>query len=307
MGIFKKLFDPKKENTDSYSSEITKRIEGFSEAVETSIHRSFDGMRFTFRCECAPGSTPPFIERIDQALHILPDHSNALFAKSEAHFAILDEKTGRLYQDKTLAINPNHFDAKMRQKHPEWTNMFAYPGWDEKAQRMPEVSLSVQTSLNNVLQIVREGLRLISAIFVPIAANDLPGKIVWAKWQPIWVKAEGGVAFFHYVIFKVEEYDKPACLEFMVNPYPYHPPLSLNGYWLLQRLCLEDYVWIVFNDGEKVLFNRKFDLTDSLKSDLKKTMKALSSLKSDEDSLSLFSSAVRFHQQNYDLDKLTKV
>ncbi|OEU66713.1 MAG: hypothetical protein BA863_03815 [Desulfovibrio sp. S3730MH75] len=285
------------------SSDVIKQIEEIFRAIDSSIQREYSNMAFNFWCEFDSGSSPPFIKQIDDLMKSVPNDPDVLFLKSEAHFAIMDGEIGLKYQKRTLDIDPDHFDAKMRSRYPEWLNVFVYPGWYDNIKSVPAISLTIQQE-NNMLQVVRDGLKVSMLVLVTIPADDLPGKIVDANWKPIWVNTKNGVAFFYYVVFKVSKIDKPAWLEFMIDPYPFDIPRSLDGYWLVQRLCRQDHIWIAFNDGEKLLYNKKCLFTVSEKSNFNKMKKHMSNLKRDNDSHAKFISAVQFHQHNYDPDSL---
>ncbi|MGV8073259.1 MAG: ankyrin repeat domain-containing protein [Syntrophobacteraceae bacterium] len=288
-----------------YTNETKKRIEQFSMAADAAISRSFKNKAFNLHSEIEAGTVPSFIKQLDVLLEEYPDDEDILFAESEAHVAMMDGERGSAYLEKVLAVNSDHFDAKMRRDCPEWVNIFAYPGWYDGIKSVPEITLAVQNE-TNILQLVRDGLTVSPVALVPINADDLPGKIVDAKWRPVWVNSKAGAAFFHYVLFKVEDYDKPGLLEYMVFPYPFDVPRPMDGYWLLERLCRQDRVWIAFNDGEKILYNKKYAFEASEKSNLDIIRKDLKELNRDDESMAKFSAAVQIHQMGSDMDSLSK-
>ncbi len=298
-------FQKPKRSEANNSARTIKKIEEICRSIDLTIKRKYSNITFSFGSVFDVGLKHPLIMQLDDLLEAFPDDPDILFSKSEVHFANRDEEIGLEFQKKTLEIRGDHFDAGMRKDHPEWVNMCAYPGWYRDMITVPEISLSMQKA-GNILQLARDGLKVSLLALFPVYASDLPGKIVDAKWKPVWIHSETGAAFFHYVVFKVQEYDKPAWLEYIINPYPFDVSRSLDGYWLLQRLCRETSVWIAFNDGEKVLYNKRFLFASSERSVLDKMRGDLNKLIRTEESDAKFSSAIQFHQKSFNTDSLLK-
>jgi hypothetical protein len=291
-------------DTSHYSRDALKHIQKVSKIADSFFERRFEDMGISTTCEFEIGVAPPLIQELNRTVELLPDDPGLLFAKSEAYFAIMDEEKGLEYQNKTLAACPNHFDAKMRQMtESTWNHMYVYPGWYSDIKIVPDIMLTLQ-EFKNTLQIVRDGIGLSLAVLIPTPGDEMPNKIIDAKWKPIWVSNTQGSAFFHYVLFKLQNNDQPYFQELMIDPYPFSTPRPLDGYWILKRLCQLNSVWIVFNDGGKVLFNKKYDFPKTVSSELRTVKKKIDGLKVVEDHQERFTRAVHSHMEESDINEI---
>lgn len=253
------------------------------------------------QCSHTLGTEPPIVSTIEKALEIAPNDPDLLFAKSEAYCLILDNKRSQEVRRKVLAIAPDHFDANMREKHfQQWDHMFCYPGWYESTTVVPSVMLELQQE-GKPVQIVRDGLKLTLAILMPTSRDQFPKRILESRWKPLLAETPFGPIFVHYLMLKP---DRGAIhrQELMISPYPVKPVHPRHGNWLIHRFCNVSSIFLAFNDGKEVLYNRRYVFPPKLREELASIEKKLHALKLPPDHERRAQSAVNWYMQNSNID-----
>ena len=235
-----------------------------SKIAENLIKRTYTERSIMARTSLRMGEETPLLKAVDKILDIDPDNPVYLFAKSEAFYASMDGENGQLFREKTLEKDPDHFDARMRERHFEmWDGIYSYHAWDEEVARLPKMVLAMQDEGMN-LQIVRNGLELVNMVIIPASIATFPDNIVDFQWKPVWVDTPYGPVFEHYAMLKLSS-GKILRNELSLSPYPLEPVHQRHGDMLIRRFCETDRVFIVFNDGVKPLFNKEYRFPEALK------------------------------------------
>ena len=305
MGIFKNLFAVKDTELTSVDPEINKLIDEASRIADEIIKREFVGGKIITTSTVEFGSETPLTKALDRVLELEPDNADFLFAKAEAHYARLDGETGLEYINKTLAVDPDHFDANMLATHyKNWDHLFAYYSWGEKNLTLPDMMFNLLSTRNESAQIIRDRLKLSIAVLVPTTQMQMShNNIVEAKWIPFWIETPYGPLFAHYCLFKMksgEIFRSEQCM----SVYPITPIHPRTGYWLIHRFCELKDIFICYVDDNKVLFNRRYLFPKSLIPQLAKIKDKLSKIKLPSDHDTLFKQAIQWYMNNSNLDDI---
>jgi len=243
------------------------------------------------------------VASIDKALALAPNDPDILFAKSEALEAGMQGESAQQIRRRALAIAPEHFDARMREEHyQEWSNLFTNPGWSEDMQKVPEVMLGWQQD-GVPMQIIRDGLKLTLAILQPASREHFPSHIPGFRWKPLWVETPDGPLFAHYVMLDLGG-GRINRDELLLSPYPVTPVGSRNGDWLVRRACNVESLFLVYNDGEDVLFNKRFIFKKPLRRPLRSIAEQHQKLPYTPDHLERFQNAAKWYMQNSSPDDI---
>ncbi len=279
-------------------------IDEASRIADQAIDRSYAGsyllnLKFMVTKD---GPSFPLITAIDEVLRIAPYEPDYLFAKAEAHSLLRDDETGRRLRREVLRLNPNHFDAYMREKHfQHWENIFTYPGWSVHQAKVPPVMLAIQQTGQNV-QIVRDGLGLTLAVMHQVRRDNFPPQIDDARWRPFWVETPFGPIFPHYSMFKHPNgiYRQ----EFALNPYPLPKVHQRNGDWLIRRFCEVRDVFLVVNDGEDVIYNCGFHYPTWLCGELRSVKTKLEGMSFPQDYGQRFQRSMEWYMSKSNIDAI---
>ena len=250
------------------------------------------------------GDETPLIKAIDEILDIDPDNPVYLFAKSEAFYACMDGEKGQLFRKRVLEKDPDHFDARMREGHfDRWDGIYSYHSWDEQMTRIPDMVLAMQQE-GMGLQIIRNGLELINMVIIPTSRATFPADIVDYQWKPVWVDTPYGPVFEHYAMLKLHS-GKILRNELSISPYPLEPVHQRNGDMLIQRFCETNRVFIVFNDGPDVLFNKAYRFPAALKPSLSDIKNKCLKVQSVTDAGTRFQQAAQWYMSHSNLDGIS--
>jgi hypothetical protein len=283
--------------------ELAKRIEEASRIADESIDRQFIDGSIQTSSTVEFGSESDLTQAIDRVLELDPKNPDYLFAKSEAHYARLDGETGQAFRRKVLALNPNHFDAQMRERYFEnWDHLFSYPGWSEQTQSVPRIMLSVQEA-GNPVQIARDGIKPTVVVLLPSERSDFPNDVVDVHWKPIWIDSPYGPVFEHYVMLELVtgEIRKQ---ELAICPYPMCFVHPRHGDWLIRRFTHLDSVFIAFNEGIEVIFNQEYDFPPSLYGELHRIRTEVDRVEFDSNYEARFQAASQWYMENSSLDDI---
>jgi hypothetical protein len=300
------LFSPKKNSPVEANPEINNLIQEASRIADQTIGRSYVGGTYLLNLGfkvTKEGRSFPLINVIDEILRLAPDEPDFLFAKAETYSIILDDETGQQLRREVLRLNPNHFDAYMREQYfKRWENIFTYPSWNVERKKILPIMLAIQKD-GGYVQIVRDGLKLTLIVLHEKNRENFPPEIVDAQWKPLWVETPFGPVFTHYVMFKLPN-DKIYRQEFSLNPYPLPEIHQRNGYWLIRRVCEICGIYIVVNDGEDIIHNSYFAYSDSTQSILASVKQELAKITFIKEHDTRFKNGMEWYVQNSDIEKI---
>ncbi len=306
MGILDKFFRKNNNQPKENNSEISRLIAQASSFADQAIKRSYAGaylLDLTFGVTKEKRSFP-LLEIIDRILQLSPDNPNFLFAKAETHSLLRDDETGQRLRRQVLKLNPDHFDASMREQYfKNWENIFTYPGWNINTAKMLTVMQSVQRTGGQFVQIVRDGLSLTLAILLQVNRNNFPQEIVDARWKPLWVDTPYGPIFVHYIMFKLPN-GKIYRQEYSLSPYPLPNINQRQGNWLIRRFCEVDSIFLVVNDNDDVIFNFRFTYPKSVRATLESVKQKLEHTTLVENHSAHLQKAMQWYMQNSDIEKI---
>lgn len=301
-GIIKDSNDSKETKTEKYpiysdkhiaAKEIMEVEKDFTQSVKISIHGSQTLTSF---------NTIIYLrikEILDRVIDKDFDNPDLFYARASLHYLALQGKDGMEDRDKCLSLCPEHLDANMHKKHFNiWNNIFEINGWDETQKEIPDLmKYNVENGL--VAQVVRNNLRIAIAIVLPLSKVNLTG-CNKMRWELKWVKTPHGKIAAHYLFF-----DSGKFAEFFIPSIQEHTPEQRmnHSYWLLRRLALETYCFIVISDGNKVVRNEKYIFPSNLILTLKSMGKDI--LQGDTvSSISAYQMATQWYMNNSDINDL---
>lgn len=303
MGIFSKLFGGKQEKSGQPDREVRRLADEASRVADEVIDRKYVSGSIMTNYTFDVGTELPLIKIVDRIVELAPENPDFLFAKSEAHYLQADGEIGQEYRQKTLEFAPDHFDANMRHEyHQQWENLFHHPGWSEQSKTVPAVMLTAQSE-GIAVQIVRDSLTLTLAILIQLSREQFSSSGVDSKWKPLWVETPHGPVFEHYVLLKMPT-GYIGKVENALSPYPIEPVLPRHGNWLLRRFCEVESIFIVVNDQESVIYNKRYEFPVPLKSTLKDIKLKLGEVTLPHDWRQKYQSAVQWYEQNSNLDDI---
>ena len=305
MGIFRKLFGGKVQQSGQSDpdSEVRRLADEASRLADEVINREYVGGSIMTNYAFTAGSETPLIKAVDKIIELAPEDPDFLFAKSEAHYMQADGETGQEYRKKTLAVAPNHFDANMRQEYHEgWANIFHYPCWSEQSKTVPAMMLALQ-SKGNVVQTVRDGLKLTIVILIPASQAEFPSNVIDSNWKPLWVQTPHGPVFEHYALLKLST-GFIRKHEYILAPYPVEPIHPRHGNWLIRRFCEVESIFIGFNDEANVIYNKRYVFPKPLRDMLKDVKSRLGELHLPQDYKRKYELAAQWYMQNSNLDDI---
>ncbi len=305
MGILKKLFGNKHQEQQVYDPEVNKLVDKASHIADEIIDRKFVDGRIMTTSTVEMGSETPLTKAIDRVLELEPNNPDFLFAKAEAHYARMDGETGMEFIKKTLEVDPNHFDANMLTNHWEnWDHLFSYCGWWEETKILPDMMFNLLSTRGESVQIVRDGLKLSIAVLVPTTQMQIPAnEIAESKWIPFWIDTPHGPLFVHYSLFKLksgEIWRSEGC----TSVYPIMPIHQRTGYWLIRRIFELESIFVCYVNGNKVLYNRRYNFPKTLFPKLKEIKKKLSNIELPLDYDTKFKQAAQWYMNNSNLDDI---
>lgn len=303
MSFLRKLFGGEQQKSGQSDREIRRRADEASRVADEMIDRKYVGGSIISSSTFESGSESPLTKAVDRVLELAPEDPDFLFAKSEAHYARADGETGQEYRRRTLAVAPDHFDANMRQNYGgQWPNLFnEYSGWSEQSKTVPQVMLAVQSA--GAVQIVRDGLALSLAILIQQSREQFPSSGVESQWKPLWVETPHGPVFEHYVLLKLPT-GFIGKQEYTLCPYPIEPVHPRQGNWLIRRFCEVESIFIIINDKEDVIYNKRYTFPESLKSTLKDIKLKLREVPLPHDWKQKYQLSVQWYEQNSNLDDI---
>jgi hypothetical protein len=289
-------------NADLRVRELEQKASRLADQV---IDRSYAGaylLNLTFGVT-KEGRSFPLIDAIDKLLQITPHDPDVLFAKAEIYSLLRDDETGQRLRREVLRLEPNHFDAYMREQHfRDWENIFTYPGWSEDMTKVPPVILAVQND-EQFVQIVRDGLTLTLAIFVGVNRQNFPRKVVDARWKPLWIDTPFGPIFPHYAMFRLPS-GKIYRQEYSLSPYPLRKIHQRHGNWLIRRFCEVGSVFLVVNEGDDVIFNFRSVYTESVCTMLASVKERLAKVTLPSDHDTQVQRAMQWYMENSDIETI---
>jgi hypothetical protein len=305
MGIFKKLFGSNHQEQNVTDPEVYKLVDKASHIADEIINRVLVGGRIMTTSTVEMGSETPLTKAIDRVLELEPNNPDFLFAKAEAHYARMDGETGMEFRKKTLQVDPNHFDANMLTNHYEnWDHLFSYCGWREQTITLPDMMFNLLSTRGELVQIVRDGLKLSIAVLVPTTQMQIPAdEIAESKWIPLWIDTPHGPLFVHYSLFKLksgEIFRSEGC----TSVYPITPIHQRTGYWLIRRFCELKSIFVCYVNGNEVLYNRRYDFPKTLSAKLIKIKEKLSNIELPPDYDTKFKLSAQWYMNNSNLDDI---
>ncbi len=245
------------------------------------------------------------VAAIDAALEKAPGDLDLLVAKSGALYYAMQFKSAEEVIDQVLAVDPQHFEARMRKDHwADWPNLFTYPSWSEKATVL-HPWMAAQVQANRPVQIVRDGLQTGIAIVRGMRRQDFPQGLspqMRSKWEPVWSETPYGAVVAHYTLIEDNPAD-PLKAEAILPTFVPSEMTPASGYWLLHRLNALRSCFIVITEGSQVLYNKRYMLPDSTRKTLRSIVEKITQRAAGPDLLA-FQRAQQWHMQNFDMARV---
>jgi hypothetical protein len=238
------------------------------------------------------------IELFNQAIAKAPGDPDLLYARSGLHFLALQGEDGQKDRDSVLKISPNHFDAFMNKEHfKTWDSLFQLPCWDEKKTVLTDL-MKKHIESEHYAQVVRDHLRGAVAIVVPENPNIGIEGCSKIRWDLKWISTPHGKIAAHYLFLNNGKFQEM----FMPHLTGSDPSINSN-FWLLKRLVLENYCFIVIVRNSKVIWNERFIFPPVL---LKTLSQMGIDLKKDGaiSSMDKFQTAAQWYMNNSDVSTL---
>jgi tetratricopeptide (TPR) repeat protein len=214
---------------------------------------------------------------IGRALQLAPDDPDLLFARAEAEAAQGNAEAARELRERVLRLRPDHFDAGMRQRHPEeWPHLYTYPAWSEQTTTVPPTMLALEAA-GHAVQIVRDTLSLSPLVLMPLPGLRSPGDVQEYHWHPRWIETPHGPVFRCTVVLRSAS-GAVHRRDLFLSPYPVEPIAPQHGNWLIHRFCNAAWIFLVWHDDEEVLFNRRLMLSPEVRQELATIRRSLARL-----------------------------
>jgi tetratricopeptide (TPR) repeat protein len=230
-------------------------------------------------CEAAAGTGgyDELRHEMDGALQLAPDDSDLLFARAEANAARGNAEAARELRERVLRLRPDHFDAGMRQRHPdEWPHLYTYPAWSDQTTTVPPTMLALEAA-GHAVQIVRDTLSLTPLVLIPLPGLRSPQEVEEYHWHPRWIETPHGPVFVCSVLLRLAS-GAVHRERLFLSPYPVEPIVPQHGNWLIHRFCNAAWIFLVWHDDEEVLFNRRLMLAPEVRRELAYVRRCLARL-----------------------------
>jgi hypothetical protein len=265
----------------------TVKITAYSDGTILETN-SIDGMRL--------------VSLVDAALEQAPDDLDLLLAKSGALCCGMQFKTAEEVLDEVLAKDSHHFEARQRKDNWEkWRDLFQYPSWSTNNKSLHQ-AMAAHFQQQHSIQIVRDGLQVGIAVIRPYSSQNFPRGLsasMSSKWVPLWSDTPFGGIVAHYVIVNDNPSDPYKGEGFLPTSVP-NEMAPASGYWLLRRMCKINSCFIIFTDGQSVVYNSRYVFPDSLKTNLNNiTEKMIRAAAAPNNQA--FQQACQWHMNNFDL------
>lgn len=297
MGFFQLLFGKHSSESQSDQNSLSKQlIAEASDIAEKGVDLKQSGTIWSVSTNTDVGRN--LVEAIDKALANSPNNAELLLARYAAfNFAYHCEDANEVLQQ-AIDKDPNNFDAKMLRDYPQsWQTLFDFPAWSEDRKVLHPVMIE-WLNKGQSLQIIRDGLEIGVSVVNPAKSDNFPSSIRRSAWKLIWTRTPHGHIAFHYSLIDCGA-DKVYKQEAGVPHIADAAPTVRSGYWLLRRLFHVKSCFIVYADGNKVLYNSKYVFPNSLRTSLAAMDKDLEAL-GEVRSASSCQAAANWYMQNVD-------
>jgi hypothetical protein len=287
------------EQDASVEERLNQLVQQASQVADKEFTVNYVGGGVLLQC----GECSAFLEAVDKALELAPNDPDLLFAKSEALEARMEGATAQEVRRRALTIAPNHFDCKMREQHyQEWENLFTNPAWSESMKEVPSVMLGWQRD-GVPVQIVHDRLKPTFAILRAASRSRFPNSVRESRWKPVWVDTPFGPLFAHYVMLDLGG-GRISRDEALLSPYPVTPIHARNGDWLVRRFCNIRSIFLVYNDGGHVLYNKRFIFPEAICDTLQSIANKVNQIAFTPDHIERFQKAANYYMQHSNTDDI---
>jgi len=237
---------------------------------------------------------------IDDAIDNCPNDVNILVAKASLMYILSDSEATEKLLNTVLSKYPNHFEASMAMRNPQdWRYAINYPAWSEYASQL-HPAMSKRLSLQQRVQLVRDGFQKTVAIVSNIQGPPLD-KHTQIKLKWILSDTPYGPLIVWYLRI-IEPMGEPSTMEaFLPSFQPKFIPME--GYCLIQQLCEYPSCFIVFVQENHVIFNQKIVFNKNECEEIRNIVNKFSEAKR-YISKKEFDKAMQWHMKNFRMDSL---
>jgi hypothetical protein len=277
------------------------QLEQVVKIVDQYVQVELVGERTATKISAPVGEMERAVSVLDEAIAICPDDMDLFVAKACVLHASAQFKSAEEVLDIVLSKVPDHFEAKMWKSHWEtWSDALRFPKWDERLSSLHPV-MATHLRLDHRVQIVRDGMQKTLAIVTGVQGPPFDSRTeVKVEW--VLSKTPYGplVAYYPKII---EPSGEPSTLEAflpMFQPTAFSP---IEGYFLVQQLAFTPYCFVVLVSENTILLNRRIVFGQNT---IQKVRDMASQLASAQSYLPQhkFQSAMQWHMNNYDMERL---
>lgn len=247
------------------------------------------------------GTIKKALDLLDQAIAGCPGDLDLLVARASLLQASLRHAEVDDVLKQVLAIDPNHFEARMWLEHPEtWSDASRNPAWHEDDKRVHPV-MDAHLHYDHRLQLVRDGLQKAPAIITGVQGLPFDPrtqvKIAWHLSQTPY-----GPLVAYYVKL-IEPGVEPSTMEAFVPIFQPRLFSPLEGIYLIEQLAFTPYCYVVLVEGMQVLINRKVvfgpKTTKNIREIVEKIGATQAYLPQEQ-----FKAAMQWHMNSFDLERV---
>lgn len=277
------------------------QLEQAAGIIDQRVQIELLGARTAMSVSASAADVEKALSILDDAVTMCPEDMDLLVAKACVLYAFGQFKSAEETLDRVLDRSPDHFEADMWKDHWEtWTNALRYPKWNEGEMRL-HPAMAAHLRHNQRVQIVRDGLQKALAIVTGVQGPPFDSRTqIKVEW--VLSKTPYGPLVAYYVKL-IEPAGEPSVMEAFLpifRPTLFSP---MEGYFLVRQLAFTPYCYVVLASDETASLNRKIIFGEK---GVKKIRDIASQLTSTDSYLpqQQFQSAMQWHMNNFDMDRL---
>lgn len=277
------------------------QLEQAAAVVDRCVQIELLGDRTAMRVSASAGDMERVISILDDAVAICPEDMDLLVAKACVLYAFGQFQSAEETLDRVLDKSSGHFEAKTWKNHWEtWINALRYPKWNEGESRI-HPAMAAHLSHNQRVQIVRDGLQKALAIVTGVQGPPFDSRTqIKVEW--VLSKTPYGPLAAYYVKL-IEPVGEPSVMEAFLpifRPTLFSP---MEGYFLVQQLAFTPYYYVVLASDGTASLNRKIIPGEKGVQNIRDIASQLASTDSYLPQQQ-FQSAMQWHMNNFDMDRL---
>jgi hypothetical protein len=280
-----------------------KQLEQATKIVDQYVQVEVIGDRTAMKVSAPVAEMEKALSSLDEAIASCPDDMDLFVAKACILHATAQFKSAEEVLDLVLNKTPDHFEAKMWKNHWEtWSDALRFPKWDEQLSSLHPVMAS-HLRLDHRVQVVRDGMQKTIAIVFGVEMQGPPlDKRSQAKIKWVLSKTPYGPLVAYYIKIS-EPIGEPMVMEGFVPIFQSRLFAPMEGYYLIQQFAFTPYCYLVISDRNNVVFNKRISFSADAITHIRAMATELSALKNYLPEQQ-FQSAVQWHINNFDMEKL---